>query len=161
MSMSAPLPYHTPLDAAQQTAFGLPAPAPFAMADRVKFSELDPLDHVNNVAYISWFENIRIRYFNAWNISHYRPADPRIVIRKIDVDYLAEMRLHDDYVVTARCANFRTTSFTLKHEVWRGSTRCAAADAVIVLLNPDGSARLPIPADVLETFAARDGAHPA
>ena len=152
------VPFHTPLSAAQQTGFGLPEPAPLALADKVKFSELDPLDHVNNVAYISWFENTRIRYFNDWDISHYRDGDPRIVIRRIEVDYLAEMRLHDVYVVTARCSAFRTTSFTLDHEVWCGSTRTARARAVLVLLTPDGRTRLPIPEPVRRRFEATDGA---
>ena len=31
----------------------------FGMRDRVRFSELDPLNHVNNAAYLSWFETVQ------------------------------------------------------------------------------------------------------
>lgn len=60
--------YHTSLDAATQTALGITPPAPLAMADRVRFSELDALNHVNNAVYMSWFERLRVRYTQDWGV---------------------------------------------------------------------------------------------
>ena len=56
------LPYHTPLDAAHQASAGIDPVQPLAMADQVRFSELDVLRHVNNGVYMAWFERLRIRY---------------------------------------------------------------------------------------------------
>ncbi|KHA52331.1 hypothetical protein [Sulfitobacter geojensis] len=46
------LTYHTPLSPAQQVVAGIDPVQPLAMADRVRFSELDILNHVNNKVYL-------------------------------------------------------------------------------------------------------------
>jgi hypothetical protein len=53
--------YHTPLSPDQQRAAGMPTPQPLAMADQVRFSDLDTNNHVNNTVYFEWFERLRIR----------------------------------------------------------------------------------------------------
>ena len=155
-----PLPYLTPLDADTQRAHGIAAPWPLAIADRVRFSELDPLNHVNNAAYVSWFEGIRVRYFHEWDISHYRAGDPRLVIRRAEVDYLREMRMGEDYILAARTVSFRNTSFTMEYALWAGDLR-ATGSAVVVMLEPDGSGKRPLPEALRQRFAEVDGAHPA
>ncbi len=151
--------YHTPLDAETQAAFGLDPPQPLAMADRVRFSEIDALHHVNNVAYMSWFERMRIRYMQDWAISGYdREDDPRIVIRSGAIHYRQEMVLDEDYIATCGCTAWRNSSFSLKQQVWSGGVLRTTFDCVIVLLQPDGSGKYAIPAAVKKRFAAVDGA---
>ncbi len=151
--------YHTPLDAETQAAFGLDPPQPLAMADRVRFSEIDALHHVNNVAYMSWFERMRIRYMQDWGISGYdREDDPRIVIRSGAIHYRQEMVLDEDYIATCACTAWRNSSFSLKQQVWSGGVLRTTFDCVIVLLQPDGSGKYAIPAAVKKRFAAVDGA---
>lgn len=148
------LPYHTALTPDQQLAAGLPHAWPLAFADRVRFSELDPLDHVNNVAYLIWFESARVAYFKHIGLTTYRTSDtePRIVIRRGEMDWLQEMRADEDYIVTSRTIGMRNTSFTMAQEIWSAGTRRAAFECVIVLLLPDGSARMPIPDHIRRYF---------
>ncbi|MCV3270886.1 acyl-CoA thioesterase [Roseobacter sinensis] len=155
------LPYHTPLTPALQTRLGLDPTAPLAMADRVRFSELDVLNHVNNAVYMQWFERLRIRYTQDWGLSRYMGAghDPRIVIRSGQIHYRQEMRMDEDYIVTCGCTAFRTTSFSLAQALWAGGTLRATFDCVLVLLTADGAARYPIPEAVRARFIAVDGAH--
>ena len=152
--------YHTPLDAATQTTLGIAPPAPLAMADRVRFSELDALNHVNNAVYMSWFERLRVRYTQDWGVSRYPDGDnnPRIVIRSGTIHYKQEMRMDEDYVVTCGCTAFRTTSFSLAQQIWSGGTLRATLDCVLVLLQPDGTERYPIPPGVRTRFIKIDGA---
>lgn len=153
------LPYHTPLDAAQQTTFGIETPQPLAMADQVRFSELDILKHVNNAVYMAWFERLRIRYTQDWGLSQYdRADDPRIVIRSGTIHYRQEMRMDESYVVTCGCTAFRNTSFTLAQQIWAAGTLRATFDCVLVLLMPDGSGRYPIPDALRQRFIQVDGA---
>lgn len=158
--MTADLPFLTPLTEAQQLGFGLPTPATLALADRVRFSEIDPLNHVNNVAYLIWFESLRVAYFQHIGLTTYAApeAEPRIVIRRGEMDWLAEMRAHDAYVATCQCVAYRKTSFTLDQGVWVGNRLCARLQSVIVLLHPDGSGRMPIPKQTLRYFHEREGA---
>jgi acyl-CoA thioester hydrolase len=153
------VPYLTPLSHDQQRSFGVPDPWPLAIADRVRFAELDPLNHVNNVAYLIWFESARVTYFKHVGISTYEDdaAEPRIVIRRGEIDWLQEMHADEDYVILSRAVEYRNTSFTLQQEIWAGGTKRAAFTCVIVLLHPDGSGRMPIPAHILEHFHTVDG----
>ncbi|MFC6584108.1 acyl-CoA thioesterase [Sulfitobacter aestuariivivens] len=118
------LPYHTPLSADLQISLGIDPPQPLAMADQVRFSELDVLNHVNNAVYMEWFERLRIRYTQDWGLSGYdSPDDPRIVIRSGTIHYRQEMRMDEDYVTTCGCTAFRNTSFSLCQQLWAGA-RC-------------------------------------
>ena len=153
------LPYHTPLSPQQQADAGIARPQPLAMADQVRFSELDVLNHVNNKAYFEWFERSRIRYTQDWSISGLDDsAGPRIVIRSGMIRYLEEMHLNDDYIVTCGCTAYRTASFTLCQQVWAAGSMRASFDCVMVLLQQDGSGRYPIPAPLRHRFDAIDTA---
>lgn len=152
--------YHTPLDATAQKSFGIEDPAPLAMADQVRFAELDVLNHVNNAVYMQWFERVRVRYTQLWGISRYggKGLDPRIVIRSGQIHYQKEMLMDEDYVVTCGCTAFRNTSFTMHQEIWANGTQRATFDCVLVLLKQDGSGRFPIPHEVERRFIELDGA---
>ncbi|GGH25072.1 acyl-CoA thioester hydrolase [Cribrihabitans marinus] len=156
------LPYHTPLTDAQQRQLGLDHPQPFAVADRVRFAELDALNHVNNKAYLEWFETVRVAYFKQLCAHHYegRPA-PRMVIRNADIHYVQEMVMDEDYVVTVRVTGYRTTSFVMEHQLWSGGSLRARMTGVMVTLLPDGSGRYPLPEALVAEFRERDGAQPA
>ncbi|MGZ2257881.1 acyl-CoA thioesterase [Roseobacter sp. A03A-229] len=152
--------YHTPLSPEVQLELGLDPVAPLAMADRVRFSELDVLNHVNNAVYMQWFERLRIRYTQDWGVSRYLGSaeDPRIVIRSGQIHYRKEMLMDEDYVVTCGCTAFRTTSFSLTQTLWSGGTLRATFDCVLVLLTSDGAGRFSIPAELRQRFIEVDGA---
>ncbi len=155
------LPYHTPLTPEQQASVGIDPVLPLAMADQVRFSEIDVLNHVNNTVYMEWFERLRIRYMQEWYLSQDDGAgDPRIVIRSGAIHYRQEMHRGEDYVVTCGCTSFRNTSFSLRQEVWAVGTQRATFDCVIVLLKGDGSGRFTIPDAVRARFIAIDKATP-
>lgn len=152
--------YHIPLSASEQEAEGIIPPAPLAMADRVRFAELDVLRHVNNAVYMQWFETLRVRYTKVYGLSRDRGTGdgPRIVIRSATIRYQEEMLLDEDYVVTCACTAFRTTSFTMHQQLWSVGRLRATLDCVLVLLNTDGSGRYPIPDELRRQFIEIDGA---
>jgi acyl-CoA thioester hydrolase len=156
------LTYHTPIDAPDLRALGIPEPWSFGLADRVRFAEIDALGHVNNTAYMTWFESFRLPYLKARQVTDYGPESPRLVIKRASVDYRAEMFNGMDYVVTGRTRAFRTTSFTMEFAVWlpdpSGATCTATGEAIIVLLNRDSPGRYPIPEAGRTAFKTHDGA---
>ncbi len=153
-------PYLTPLPPDALRAAGIPAPWAFGQADRVRFYELDALGHVNNTAYLRWFETTRVAWFAEYGISHYRPEDPTFVVRAITCEYRAPMFLNDPYIITARCSGFRTTSFTKEYAVWSGGEIKVAGTAVIVMTDAPGTTKLPLPEEMRAVLVARDGAKP-
>lgn len=156
------LTYHHPIDAAGLRALGIPEPWTFGLADRVRFSEIDALGHVNNTAYLTWFESFRLPYLAARRVTDYGSDSPRLVLKRASADYLAEMFHGMDYVVTGRTRAFRTTSFTMDFAVWlpdpAGAACTATGEAIVVLLNRDAPGRCPIPKAGRDAFMELDGA---
>ncbi|WP_158964423.1 acyl-CoA thioesterase [Chachezhania sediminis] len=150
--------YNTPLTAEEQLAFGLAAPQPLAMADKVRFAELDPQNHANNKAYVEWFETLRVEYNYRFLHPKWRGQRPRGVVHSFSVRFLKETFRGESYVCTARVSKFRTSSYTMEQELWAGGTLRATKSALIVLLEHDGTGRFPLPEEVLEEFRTRDGA---
>ena len=151
------IPYHTPLDADTLRALGIPEPWAFGVADRTRFSELDPLGHINNAAYLAWFESFRIQYMQAYGIGYSGADAPQLVLRQVQVDYLAEMKLAEDYIVTGRASVLRTSSFKMDYAVWSGGSLRTTSHAIIVLLNADGTKRAISP-ELRDMLKTRDGA---
>ncbi len=151
----------TPLTPEEQKAQGLDHAKPMALADRVRFSELDILRHVNNKAYLGWFETARVSYFDGLCARHFegQPA-PRSVLRNANVHYRREMVLDEPYITTARCLAFRNTSYVMEQQIWSDGLR-ATLEAVMVLRTPDGSAGYPLPESLKQQFIALDGAVPS
>ncbi len=150
--------YHTPLTPDEQHDQGLDAPQTLAIADRVRYAELDVLNHVNNKAYMGWFETLRVEYFERFCTPLYagQPA-PRTVLRNADIHFIREMIAGESYVATARVTAFRTASYTLEQQLWSGDLR-ARMICVMVMLHPDGSGRYPLPEAVRTWFRDVDGA---
>ncbi|MBJ6371603.1 acyl-CoA thioesterase [Sedimentitalea arenosa] len=149
--------YHTPLTPEEQRAFGIETPQPVALADKVRYAELDVLNHVNNKAYMGWFESLRVAYFSRVCAPFYEDQPlPRTVLRSAEMQFLREMVMGEDYVATARVTAFRTTSFTIRQELWSGDLR-ATMTGIMVMMRPDGSGRWPLP-DALRQRFLQDGA---
>lgn len=142
-------------------AFGMDKAQPLAIADQVRFAELDRLNHVNNKAYMTWFETLRVAYFDLFSAPHYGPeADqPRSVVRSGQIHFLREMLMGEDYVATAGVSAYRNTSCTIHQEIWAGGQLRATFDCVFVSLHPDGSGRrYPLPDSLKAHYRDVDGA---
>ncbi len=152
-----PLPYLTPLSPDQIAQSGVPGRWSYGLRDRVRFAEIDQLNHVNNVAYLQWFEMIRVRYFVEWGMTSYGPGDPQVVMRAQTAEYLAPMHLGDDYLVACRTASFRRTSFTMEYVCFSDGVK-VTGQSVIVMVEPDGKTKHLLPDDLLSRFREIDGA---
>lgn len=151
------LPYLIPLTGPDLRAHSIAEPWTFGMADRVRFGEIDVLGHVNNAAYLRWFENLRVHYFDAYKVADYSDVPPKIVLRNIGLDFKAEVKLNDRYVLTARTVEMRSSSFTMHYGVFVGGDLTTSGHAVIVSLNADNTKR-PLTDALRQRFIARDGA---
>ena len=134
--------YNTPLSPEDQLAFGLPVPQALAIADKVRFAELDVQNHANNKAYVEWFERMRIAYNDRFLGPRWSAARPRVVVHSFAVRFLQETLPGETYVATCRVAKLRRSSYT----------------CVLALRAPDGSGSFPIPENIIEDFRTRDGA---
>lgn len=151
------LPFLTPMSRTELAKAGVGKPWTYGMMDRVRFGELDVLAHVNNAAYLRWFENFRIHYFRDYGVSSYQGTPPRIVLRALGLEFLSEVKLNDEYIVTGRTVSFRNTSFAMEYGIWVAGRLTTTGSAVIVNLDQTGQ-KQPLPSTWVHAFETRDGA---
>ena len=150
--------YLVPLDRPALAALGIEGFA-YGYADRVRFHELDALNHVNNSVYLRWFETIRVRYLVDYGLSSYgADDDPQLVVRRVTADYLAPVFQDQDYVVTARTTLVKPSSFLMEYGLFVEGALVAMGEAVVVSLTRQGDARQPHRTEAVEAMVARDGA---
>ncbi len=139
-------------------AMGIPEPWHLGRADRVRFHELDALNHVNNTSYLTWFETFRVDYFGRYRLAYFGDSTPVTVLKTASIDYRRPVLLNEDYVVTGRTVSFRRTSFVMEYAVFAGGELAATGDGLLVLFEPDGKTRLEIPDDLRRRMIEEDGA---
>ncbi|MBT8152415.1 acyl-CoA thioesterase [Epibacterium ulvae] len=151
--------FHTPLTPDEQRQLGLAEPQPISTADRVRYSEIDILQHVNNKAYLDWFEMSRVVHFNTLCLSHFEGhPEPRTVLRNANIHYVQEMHLGDIYVATSRIVSFRRTSYVLDQQIWSGGTLRCRMEGVMVLRHPEKDEGYPLPDSLISFLTTEEGA---
>ncbi|MDA5094498.1 acyl-CoA thioesterase [Aliiroseovarius sp. KMU-50] len=153
----AHIPLVTPLTAEQMHSLGVPEGWHFGMADRVRFHELDPLNHVNNVAYFRWFESLRIPFFGHYHVSTYSEGDPQVVLATNYARYFKPMHQGDNYVTVTRCNSFRRSSFMMEYGVYVEGELMCGSESLIVTLEQDGVTKRALRDETVTAFL-RDGA---
>lgn len=131
---------------------------PYGFADRVRFNEIDALAHVNNTAYLIWFESLRVNYIQAYGITRYSADDPQIVVRHQTADYLAPMFQNDAYILTGRTRLIKPSSLIMDYAVHSEGITKATGMAVIVSLAADGRTRRPHYPEAVAKIVEIDGA---
>ncbi len=149
--------YLKPLDADALTALGIDGWG-YGYADRVRFHELDALNHVNNAVYLRWFETIRVQYLQDYGLTKYShtDADPMLVVRAQTADYLAPMLHNETYVVTTRTSLLKPTSFIMDYAVFVDGVVRASGLTVMVSLEMDGKTRRAHKPEAVQTILERD-----
>ena len=149
----------TSLDPQTLSDAGLPGFA-YGFEDRVRFYELDALNHVNNVVFLRWFETIRVAYAQAYDLTTYSrtDADPQLVVRHLSADYFAPMYQNETYVVAARTRLIKPTSLIMDYAVASDGIVKAKGDCVVISLEQDGKTRRPHKPEAVKAIVARDGA---
>ncbi|SLN14656.1 acyl-CoA thioesterase [Pseudooctadecabacter jejudonensis] len=150
-------PYLTPLTGPALRAAGVPAPWSYGIADRVRFGELDVLNHVNNVVYLRWYETLRVQYLEDYDIYDLAGPDPKFVVKTVGLDFRAEVKRASTYINVARTTQMRTTSFTQEYATFVDGQITTTGHCVCVVLNQDNSKR-PLTDGLRQLFIDRDGA---
>ena len=115
--------------------------AVFGYRDKVRFYELDALNHVNNTVFLRWFETIRVNYIQHYGFTAYGPGDPQMVVRRVTADFLGPLLQNEAYVVTARTRTIKPSSFVMDYGLYVDGEKRATGEAVVISLEQDGKTR--------------------
>jgi acyl-CoA thioester hydrolase len=104
----------------------------------IPFSDIDMLQHANNVAYIRWCETIRSEYFaQVMNVPI--NGNRGIIQANIEFTYERQLRYRERIAVGCRISRIGNKSWDFEYEIWsethgrraaRGTTTVVAYDFV-------------------------------
>ncbi|MEO1224936.1 MAG: thioesterase family protein [Pseudomonadota bacterium] len=109
-----------------------PASYPLWSAETVRYSDQDPLGHVNNNAYGIYFETARLDFFQAADLRHGTMADAAGVVRRLDMEFLRELTWPSDLRIGTRLVGLGKSSFSYRQGLFVGDVCHALAFTVSV-----------------------------
>ena len=116
----------------------------------VRFSDCDPLAHVNNAVYLTYLEQARITLWRAQLGAWPRPMPESgqregFILARAEVDFRAQAREGDELEVRLALGGFGRTSATYEYEIVDARTERLVASAKTVQVWIDYDAGRPVP----------------
>jgi acyl-CoA thioester hydrolase len=103
---------------------------------RVRWSDVDAYRHVNNVTYIEYFQEARIRYI--MHLHQHGDTFDHIVVARTDVDYRRPIFFRSaPYDVHSWISDVGRSSFTIAAEIRDGDEALARSRVVVVGFDPE------------------------
>jgi len=126
-----------------------PADWPYAHVDKVRFGDLDAMRHVNNVAFLTFFEDARIQY-----ISELIGNDPTtrrgfgLIFAECRINYRAPAFFDEEIRTCIRPGEIRRSSARLEFAMFAAGDERLLADGYGVVVGYDYAAgrAMPLPA---------------
>ncbi len=117
--------------------------------DEIRFADLDAMGHLNNAAFLTFYESARIAYLERLVPEHSptAPEDFGLIFAECRIHYRAPGRLGQEVATSVRPATLRRSSFEVEFEMRCTATGTVLADGSGVLVGYDyaaeRAARLP------------------
>ncbi|MCC6927178.1 acyl-CoA thioesterase [Novosphingobium sp.] len=113
-----------------------PARYPFAHQVTTRFADIDPNQHLNNVALAAMMEDARVR-FNLEMRGRIRIGERRAMVASVGMEYLSQGHFPDPVTVHCGIEGVGRTSWTIVQLLEQGGRAVAFARSVIVAIDDD------------------------
>lgn len=118
---------------------------PFVHRERARWSDCDPLGHVNNAAYSTFLEQSRVAMLGDLG---------GFILARVEIDFRSEMRPGDEVEIGSRCTRVGTKSFELEHALQVDGRLVAEARSVLVGYDYTRGGSVPLPDELKERLRA-------
>lgn len=118
------------------------------VSDNIRFGDLDPQGHVNNVVFGTFFETGRVMILR-------HPGDPlnppgaTSVLARIEINFLREMHWPGTVEIGTAIAEIGRSSYTFQQAIFHGGHCAATARATIVMIDTATRKSRPLPDTVI------------
>jgi acyl-CoA thioester hydrolase len=109
---------------------------PFTHSDRVRFGDLDAMGHLNNVAFLQFFESARIAFLKSL-IPEHNPADPSdfgLIFAECKINYRSPAFFDEDIATSVRPSTIARSSFRIEFEMRSEADQRVLAEGYGVLV---------------------------
>jgi acyl-CoA thioester hydrolase len=128
----------------------------FAMPIAAQQTDIDELGHVSNLVYLRWVLDIAMAHSRAlgWDHPEYRTLGAVFVVRRHEIDYVAQVRAGEELVGETWVSDWKLASCTRKTEIRRGEQVVARASTTWAMVSFASGRPTKIPDDIRALFAA-------
>ena len=122
--------------------------------DIVRFRDLDSYGHVNNVVFHSWFEDVRVMFFEAigFEITKRQPA--MFVVRAADISFDRQLHFKAKYWVLTKPTKIGNSSLQLDYVVRNDGADVVSGTTALVLSDLQKGQSVPIPDQLRDEISA-------
>lgn len=131
---------------------------PVVTEEKVRYGDLDPFGHLNNVAFIRFFEQVRVAYFakiGLWGEGGRGRCN--LTLAETSCRFLAEGRWDDRLRCGGRFAKLGTRSAHMEYRLERGREVLAEGTAALVYFDFVAGRAVPIPPGLRRKIRAIEG----
>jgi acyl-CoA thioester hydrolase len=109
-----------------------PASYPYSHEVATRYADLDPNNHINNVAMAAMIEDARVRFHIATGFATVMPAGGQMMIVNLVIDYVAQAYYPQPLTIYTGVAAVGGRSLRLRHLLVQSGKPVALAEAVAV-----------------------------
>lgn len=133
---------------------------PHWTTEKIRFQDIDRLDHVNNVAFATYAESGRVEFVEAVTpTALQRSSAPFWVIARLELQFRAQAHFPGEIRIGTGVLRIGTSSVTLGQGMFCGDRCVVTTESVVVLLDPSTGRGSPLPdpaIKALEAFRLRE-----
>lgn len=121
----------------------------------VESEDIDLLNHVNNIAYIKFFEIARFNWYrkNGIHLKELMKCGKAFVVRNLDVSYHDEARLGDRLKIKTIPYKLGNSSFTFKQYIYNEQNKLITeAKVVSVMIDLEKRKSIPVIEEIAKHF---------
>ena len=96
---------------------------------KTRFRDVDAFQHVNNVVFLTYFEDARRTFFTRWNINL---QERSLIVASIKVDYLKQLKHPAELIVGQKISRLGAKSFDVLSVLFLNNTQVCVATTTIV-----------------------------
>jgi len=119
--------------------------------------DIDELGHVSNLVYLRWVQEVAMAHSRAqgWDFARYRELGAAFMVRRHEIDYVAQVTLGQDLRAETWVDSWRAASCIRKTEILRDTTVVARASTQWALIGLASGRPQRITPELLAAFTLR------
>ncbi len=128
-------------------------PKVFEHIVRVQASDIDELQHVNNVVYFTYLQQAAMAHWYS-SVPTQLSDSMRWVVKKHEIEYFKSAVLDEEIIVKTWVENFSGVSSDRHYEIYKSDILLVKARTLWVALDPVSMRPKRVPADLWEKYFA-------
>lgn len=112
-------------------------PTRFSIPIVARTADIDDVGHVSNIVYLRWVQDVATAHSHAvgWDMARYRELGAVFIVRRHEIDYVAQVRAGDELVAETWVEDWRLASCIRRTELRRGEQVVARAATTWALIS--------------------------